>query len=195
MHPAHASPALRRALSGAPLVPRTTVRTWFRVSTQSPVSLHKMSRQTIPRPPRQPARADEQVQPSPLLPLEPPPETLKYPTLSCPPRDPRFTDEYTVTTHLISAAFPRASPFVPVPAVPEHESKDERNARVQQYTDELLSLQAQHELDHFGTEPTVLWTVLNRYVRTDVGGGLTLLVLHANGLHKEVSVKLTPRRF
>ena len=147
-----------------------------------------MSYQSIPRP-RHPARANEQVQITPLLPLRPPPEPLEYPALPCPPRDPRFTDTYTVTTHLIPAAFPRASPLVPVPALPDHEneSKDERNLRIQQYTSELLALQAQHKPDHSGTQPTVLWTVLNRYVRKNKGGGLTLLVLHSNGLHREVS--------
>jgi hypothetical protein len=153
-----------------------------------------MSHRSIPRP-QQLARANEPVQPSPLLPLRPPPEPLEYPALPCPPRDPRFTDTYTVTTHLIPAAFPRASPFVPVPALPDHESKDERNSRVQRYLSELLSLQAQHEPDRSGTQPTVLWTALNRYVRTDNGDGLTLLVLHPNGLHKEVSPQWRPVRF
>jgi hypothetical protein len=153
---------------------------------------------TIPRP-REAlrVRANEQVQDQdrailipPLLPLRTPPDPLtrRYPPLPCPSRDPHFTNEYTVTTHLIPAAFPRASPFVsPVPASPEHESRDERAARVQRYTDELLSLQAQHGPDDSGTQPRVLWSVLNRYVRRKGdGGGLTLVALHANGLHKEV---------
>jgi len=29
------------------------------------------------------------------------------------------------------------------------------------------------------------WTALNRYVRADCGNGLTLLLLYANGFHKE----------
>jgi hypothetical protein len=78
--------------------------------------------------------------------------------------------------------------------LPNHENRDERGAHVKQYTSELLSLQAQDGPGHSGTQPEVLWSVLNRYVRTDTGntGGLTLLLLHANGLHKEVSVRALP---
>jgi len=63
-------------------------------------------------------------------------------------------------------------------------------ARIQQLTGDLLSLQAQHVPDQSETQQTVLWSALNRYVRKNIGGtsGLTLLLLHANGLHKEVSV-------
>ena len=149
-----------------------------------------MSNNTIPRPSQvPPALADEQLRP--LLPLRSPPGPLHYPPLPCPPRHHRFTSSYTVTTHLIHAAFPRSSPFVPLPASPTHETKEERAARIQRSTGELLSLQAQHVPDESGTQQTVLWSVLNRYVRNSIGGasGLTLLLLHANGLHKEVSVK------
>lgn len=147
-----------------------------------------MSHHTIPRP-RVASRANEQVPTIPLLQLRPPPEPLRYPSLPCPSRDHRFASEYAVTTHLIPAAFPRASPFVPVPASSDNESKEERGARVQLYASELLSLQAQHGSDHSSTQPTVLWSVVNRYVRKDNGGGLTLLLLHANGLHKEVNIR------
>lgn len=146
-----------------------------------------MSKNTIPRP-GQPPRAHEQVLPVPLFPLRLPPEPLRYPALPCPPRDHRFSTSHNITTHIIPAAFPRSSPSVALPAFPGHEIKEERVARIQRYTSELMS-QARHALDSSGTQPTVLWSVLNRYVRKDNGGGLTLLVLHANGLHKEVSVK------
>ena len=150
-----------------------------------------MSNNTIPRPPQaSPTLASGSI-PRPLLPLRPPPEPLRYPPLPCPPRRHRFTSSYTVTTHLIPAAFPRSSPFVPLPPFPAHETKDERATRIQRFTDELLSLQAQHVPDQSGTQQTVLWSVLNRFVRKSIGdaNGLTLLLLHANGLHKEVSVK------
>ncbi|KAI9438201.1 Alpha/Beta hydrolase protein [Lactarius indigo] len=145
-----------------------------------------MPRRTIPKP-NQPPRADKRVKPSPLFPLQEPPQPLEYPALPCPPRDHRFTSAYTVTTHLIPAAFPRVSPFVPLPPVPEHESKDERSARVERYASEFLALQTQHAPDKSESHPTVLWSVLNRYVREDTSRetGLTLLLLHANGLHKE----------
>jgi hypothetical protein len=142
----------------------------------------------IPRP-RQPPRANEHVPPV-LLPLRLPPEPLRYPALPCPPRDHRFSTSYSVTTHVIPGAFPRSSPVIDLPAFPGHEIKDDRSARIQRYTNELLSLQAQHVPDSSGTQPRVLWSVLDRYVRKSTdGGGLTLLLLHANGLHKEVSVK------
>ena len=155
-----------------------------------------MSHHTIPRPRVALPRADEQVPRIPLLPLQAPPEPLRYPPLPCPSRDHRFASEYTVTTHLIPAAFPRSSPFVPLPALPDYnESRDERSARVQRQTDEFLSLQAQYGPDHSGTQPSVLWSVLNRYVRKGNGGGLTLVLLHANGLHKEVGGYYTPLRW
>jgi hypothetical protein len=144
-----------------------------------------MPRHTVPRP-RQPPSSIERVKPSLLFPLQEPPQSFEYPALPCPPRDHRFTSTYTITTHLIPAAFPRVSPFVPLPPVPDNESRDERSARLERYTTEFLDLQTQHAPD---TRPTVLWTVLNRYVRANSGTGLTLLMLHANGLHKEVSVK------
>lgn len=152
---------------------------------------HLMSNNTIPRPPRFPSPLPDDPG-SLLLPLRSPPEPLRYPALPSPPRHDRFTSSYTVTTHLVPAAFPRSSPFVPLPAFPVHETKDERAARIQRFTGELLSLQAQHVPDQSGTQQTVLWNVLNRYVRKGIGGGsgLTLLMLHANGLHKEVSIKL-----
>ena len=146
-------------------------------------------RRTIPIPqPRVTQRVNEQVPRVPLLPLRSPPEPLNPPPLPCPSRDHRFASEYTVTTHLIPAAFPRCSPFVPVPVVklPDYESRDERGARIELYKDELLSYHAQHGPDHSGTQPMVLWSALNRYVRKDTGRGLTLVLLHANGLHKEV---------
>lgn len=143
-----------------------------------------MSYLTIPRP-RQPPSTDEQIRPNVLFPLQEPPQPLEYPALPCPPRDHRFTSTYTVSTHLIPAAFPRVTTFVPLPPVPGHESKDERSARVNRYANEFLALQTQHTPDKSEPQPTALWTVLNRYARADCGTGLTLLLLHANGLHKE----------
>ncbi|KAN0107765.1 Alpha/beta hydrolase family domain containing protein [Russula decolorans] len=140
---------------------------------------------SIPRPPQAPPALVDSI-PGPLLPLRSP-EPLRYPPLPCPPRHHHFTTSYTVTTHLIPAAFPRLSPFVPLPPFPAHETKEERAARIQRLTGELLSPEAQHVPDQSGTQQTVLWSVLNRYVRKSIGGGngLTLLLLHANGLHKE----------
>ena len=165
-----------------------TVTATYKRLNPTKVVTTQMPHRTVPRP-SQPPRTNERVKPNLLFPLQEPPTSIEYPTLPCPPRDHRFTSTYTVTTHLIPAAFPRVSPFVPLPPVPEHESKDERGARVGRYTSEFLDLQTQYAPDTSESQPTVLWSVLNRYVRTDSGTGLTLLLLHANGLHKEVSVK------
>ncbi|KAI9513434.1 Alpha/beta hydrolase family-domain-containing protein [Russula earlei] len=120
---------------------------------------------SIPRPRQQRHSPLPTPKPTPLLPLLPPPEPLAYPALPCPSRDRRFTDAYSVTAHIIPAAFPRSSPFIPLPAFPDrdHESKDDRRVRVEQCTNELLSLQARHVPDHSGSQPRVLWNVLNRY--------------------------------
>ncbi len=149
-----------------------------------------MPHRTVPRP-RQPPRTDEQVKPTLLFPLQEPSQSLECPALLCPPRDHHFISTNTVTTHLIPTAFPRVSPFVPLPPVPEHESKDERGARGERYASVFIAQQTQHAPDKSESQPaTVLWTVLNRYVSADTssrsGTGLALLLLHANGLHKEV---------
>lgn len=146
--------------------------------------------------PGQPPRIDGQISPIPLLPLRLPPEPLRYPALPSPLRDPRFSATYNVTTHIIPAAFPRSTPFVaPPPALPSDEIDDEHKARILRYRRELISQQAQYIPGSSETQPIVLWNVLNRYVRHSKGGGggLTLLMLHANGMHKEVSV--VPRQF
>jgi hypothetical protein len=188
-------PRLPVTVSGEMYTNLVEPRIYQRLTRPSPNPINQLiypmsiSNNTIPRPSQVPLLPDEQHVP--LLPLRLPTGPLRYPALPCPPRHHRFTSSYTLTTHIIPAAFPRSSPFVPLPAVPAHESKDERAARIQRFTDKLLSLQAQHVPDQSGTQQTVLWNVLNRYVRKSIGGtrGLTLLMLHANGLHKEVSVK------
>ena len=76
----------------------------------------------------------------------------------------RLASRYTVTTHLIPAAFSQASSFIPVPtSPPDNESKEEHGARVQLDASELLSLQAQPGSDNSSTQPRVLWSVVNRY--------------------------------
>jgi hypothetical protein len=75
-------------------------------------------------------------------------------------------NSYAVTTHLIPAAFPRSSPFLPLPPFPARETKEERAARIQRFTGELLSLQAQHAPDQSGTQQPVLRSVSSRYIVT-----------------------------
>ena len=136
---------------------------------------------SIPRP-RVTSRANEQVPNISLLPLLPSDIHVRLAILVSP-----------AVTRLQHISFPlhspRASPFIPLTASPpDNESKEERDARVQLYASELLSLQAQHGPDNSSTQPRVLWSVAGRYVRKGNGGGLTLL--HANGLRKEVNIHL-----
>ena len=82
----------------------------------------------------------------------------------------RLASRYTVTTHLIPAAFSQASSFVTVPtSPPDNESKEERGARVQLEASEPLSLQAQPGSDNSSTQPRVLLSVVNRYVARVTG--------------------------
>ena len=103
---------------------------------------------TIPRP-RVASHANEQVPKISLLPPRPPPAYL--------PCSPRQQVHGHNTSHLIPAAFPQASSFVPVPtSPPDNESKEERGARVQLDASELLSFQAQHGSDNSSTQSRVL---------------------------------------
>ncbi len=145
-----------------------------------------MPHHTVPGP-RQPPRTDEQVKPTLLFPLQEPSQSLECPALPCPPRDHHFISTNTVTTHLIPTAFPCVSPFVPLPPVPEHESKDECGARGEQYASEFIAQRTQHAPDK--SESRV--ESLRQRGYTDRLGAPT--VLHANGPHKEVICGLSSK--
>ena len=102
---------------------------------------------------------------------------------------------YTLTTHIITAAWPRVNSELYVEsrwAAPPNETKAGREARVKQHSEYLF----QQSLDVVnGLVPTwpkrheVLYSAWNRYARkTQVPGGLTLIVTHAVGFPKEASV-------
>ena len=142
---------------------------------------------------RQPSRAETvshtSVHPRRLTPLEPPPTYCNdYPKIPS-TRDPSFTQDYTVSTHLFPAAFPRCPADVWTQP-PKVETKEETKARVQRTVELLSSLKEAQEQDRDTRPPMrkVFWTVANRYVHKSRprNPGLTLVLLHGIGAHKEV---------
>lgn len=127
--------------------------------------------------------------------LEPPPVQLSdYPPLPhLSRRDPFFDCHYTVSTHILSAAYPRAASALwdPPPAI---ESDDERNKRIKITIAQMSKRKEAQERGEAVGEPRgeVLFSVVNRYTRIKEqtnrpGSALTLVLLHGIGAHKEVS--------
>lgn len=130
----------------------------------------------------------------PLLPIYPPPPTvLNSLSYSLPRRSIFQNTNYVLTTHLVPAAYLRAtSPAPPPPAAAARtSSKEERRVR---NAERSAWVSAQAEGPHTPHE-RVLWSAVNRYVRRDVsdgrGNGRTLFLAHANGFPKEVGECLT----
>ncbi len=100
---------------------------------------------------------------------------------------------HTVSTHIVTAAWPRTNSRLYVEtewAAPPNETKEQRKARVQRHTDYLYQQGLDVDKGLVSTwekRPEVLYNAWNRYSRkTQVPGGLTLIVTHAVGFHKEV---------
>ncbi|EIN14480.1 hypothetical protein PUNSTDRAFT_96391 [Punctularia strigosozonata HHB-11173 SS5] len=114
------------------------------------------------------------------------------PPLPSPPRQPSFASEYSLSTHIVPAVSPRSSPKLPRPreALPG-ESKEDRQARIGETVELVLTNRRKYEAGEFGseTDDRPLWIVANRYVhRNALRGhtkGLTLFLAHANGFPKE----------
>jgi hypothetical protein len=112
-----------------------------------------------------------------LAPLQPPPVDAKPPFI--PPSRGAWIPGWTRTTHVCPAAYPRRS------MLPQPTSK---------ITTKQLFQRRMEDNDgrYHLVEPRgeVLWTVAERYARTNPAHGrhkkgLTLVCTHANGLHKE----------
>jgi hypothetical protein len=124
------------------------------------------------------------------------------PRLPTPQRKPIWANDrripYTLTTHIVPAAYWREELATELPQTPNEDgnlSKEERRTLVQNAEMRLRNLrkeaiEATAKLDgKIGGRGhlKVMWLCLNRYVRTStVEGGYTLFFAHANGLHKEV---------
>ncbi|KAI0028058.1 Alpha/beta hydrolase family-domain-containing protein, partial [Vararia minispora EC-137] len=116
------------------------------------------------------------------------------PPLPSPRRAPDFSHGFTLSTHLVPAAYPRTTAyFSSFPPAPENETKEERQIRVRKLELELWDLRRRYEkgeLDEMEKNENVLWMCFNRYVRRSAERdgkqtGLTLFCAHANGMHKE----------
>lgn len=141
--------------------------------------------------------------PIPFIPLSKPPPS---PPPNLPPRPPLLhPDSYTVTHHVVPAAYPRrwkectgslsrgSHPFRhrPVP-LPVDESKVERRNRMVEETRTAImtrfdaTLWTEREVEK--ERPPGLWMAAERWVRKGtIGEGVTLLMAHATGFNKEAS--------
>lgn len=146
---------------------------------------------TYPRP-TVPLRVPE-CQTHSLMPLETPPPCPDLPKL--PSSRKRTADSsFTVTTHLLLAAFPRSTPDVPLPDPPTWtEDKAQWKDAVRAKADEILSTKQRQLAGKLDGAPSrqPLWICVNRYRRknartTGHGASITLFFAHATGYPKEV---------
>lgn len=144
------------------------------------------------------------VQSVPLLPATVPPLPEQLPSLPSPQRRPAFSiqSQYELKTHLVPAAYPRVTPYIPDVQPPEwSDDKEKWKASVEKVTEEVMGWKRQQYEGKLpgGVEghgsTRLLWNCVNRYVRkgskpkghgNNTGKPLTLFFAHANGLHKEV---------
>ncbi|KAI0717896.1 alpha/beta-hydrolase [Cerioporus squamosus] len=133
--------------------------------------------------------------PRPLKPLESPPRDLKTPQIPTPSRTSLLDEWYTLSTHIIPAAYPRITPYVPLPPLPQWTpNKDEFKAAVRRTVDELNGAKVAQwtgKLDNLEPNRRPMWHCINRYVRKglraeDARKGVTLFMAHANGFPKEI---------
>jgi hypothetical protein len=141
------------------------------------------------------------------LPIYPPPEdpTFLKPDLPSPPREPFWKSlsshpAYSLSTHIVPAAFLRSTPEIDLP-VPPHICEDRRLRQkdIREGVNRLWELRRQENNRRQQAGAKIkferrLWICLNRYVRKDLNAGtrrkkgLTLFFAHANGFNKEVCI-------
>ena len=131
------------------------------------------------------------VNPRPFIPLQRHQEPLALPSLPSPPRQPVFSNLYTLSTHIIPGAYPRVVSDVslPEPAPDVGITQEERKRISAQKTVEILhAKQKQSAAEPVAGSEKLLWNCVNRYVKRDLREqkGLTLFFAHANGFPKEV---------
>lgn len=144
--------------------------------------------------------------PSPLYPISPHPETLApLPILPSAPRPQAFNERYTLSTHIIPAAFPRVAPSVlPLEPIPAWRTKEEMDRVSLEQTLELVRMHDEVREVGKSCHSAVLWNCVNRYLlRKDIassasaasesagkGKGLTLFLAHPSGFPKEARIPL-----
>jgi len=131
------------------------------------------------------------VNPRPFIPLQRHHDPLFWPSLPSPPRQPVFSNLYTLSTHIIPGAYPRVVSDVPLlERAPNTGITQEEWKRINaQKTVEILhAKQKQSTAEPVAGSEKLLWICVNRYVRRNLRGqtGLTLFFAHANGFPKEV---------
>ncbi|KAJ3857114.1 hypothetical protein EV368DRAFT_30976 [Lentinula lateritia] len=125
----------------------------------------------------------------------PPPEALQKPSLPSGQRKPIWGDDdripYTLTTHIVPAAYFREDEDIVLPDTPtadESMTKEERKIYIQKAELKLREIRRKYEDEGRHPQHKALWLCLNRYARKfthTAKGGLTLFFAHANGFHKE----------
>lgn len=131
-----------------------------------------------------------------LLALEPPPASPPLLSLPTAPRTAGgslLEPWFTLSTHLVPAAYPRTTPFVPLSSLSDVSKLETKKASAR-LAKELISSREQYwrgELDRLPRNRKPLWVCVNRYIRRGTsreGRGITLFLTHAVGFHKEVRI-------
>lgn len=140
------------------------------------------------RPTSVPARKN--IPTRPLRPLRAPPDQDSLPGFPSVIRVAGFTPTHTLETHIITAAFPRA-PTASLPSFPkgsQGETKQARTKRAHECT--LILAETKRRISWDDKEDArALSTVVNRFARREKAHqkpGVTLVMTHPNGMHKEV---------
>ena len=137
----------------------------------------------------------------PLLPLQPPPHAEKPPLPSPARRSLLDASGFALTTHLVPAAFPRTTPVVSRPALPEWSpDKTQFQKAAASAAAEVMSTKHKQRRGELHEPPNrnPLWVCLNRYLGRDTSrsgcarSNITLFFSHANGFPKEVRGIVTP---
>ncbi|EIW74555.1 hypothetical protein CONPUDRAFT_169932 [Coniophora puteana RWD-64-598 SS2] len=106
----------------------------------------------------------------PWLPLEAHPSQLIYPPLprAVLSRSPSFNENYTVTTHVFPAAYPRSTPYVyPFVLPSESASKTKRKAAINATAKQIVEIREADEAGELRGERDrrTYWCTVNRYAR------------------------------
>lgn len=134
--------------------------------------------------------------PTPLVPLEVPPEVSleSLPPFPLSPGPSPLDTFYTRSTHYVPAAFPRTTPDVPPTPPPNwSENKEEYKANVRKTTEEVIAKRMAFLKEKPPGSRKALLSCVSRFVRRGIDStkprmGFTLVVSHATGFGKEVGI-------